>query len=213
MLEGKGQILLQADERPDLLQVLPEYNRRLAELGAQLIARRARYLAALQAAAQEYHSRFTGGREQLTLQYQTVSAVTDPFAPVAVLRAQLLERLEQLQSQERLSRSCLTGAHRDDFSALLGELPVKTFGSQGQTRTAVISLKLAERKLLHQARGEMPLLLLDDVLSELDPARQDFVLNQICEGQVFITSCEDTLSVRAGRTLTVQGGRVTAQGD
>lgn len=81
----------------------------------------------------------------------------------------------------------MTGPHKDDFDALLDGIPVKAFGSQGQTRTAAISLKLAERELLRRDMGEEPVLLLDDVLSELDAARQDFVLNQITSGQVFIT--------------------------
>ncbi len=69
-------------------------------------------------------------------------------------------------------------------------IAVKAFGSQGQTRTAAISLKLSERELLRRDTGEEPVLLLDDVLSELDATRQDFVLNQITSGQVLITCCE-----------------------
>ena len=87
-------------------------------------------------------------------------------------------------------------------------MSIKSFGSQGQTRTAAISLKLAERALFAADTGEEPVLLLDDVLSELDPGRQDFVLNQIRSGQVFITCCEIEKWTAAGKTLTVRDGTI-----
>ena len=82
------------------------------------------------------------------------------------------------------------------------------FASQGQTRTAVISLKLAERALLRQGTGETPVLLLDDVLSELDAGRQDFVLNQLREGQVFITCCETDRLTSLGQVLAIRSGTI-----
>ena len=86
-------------------------------------------------------------------------------------------------------------------------LSVKTYGSQGQTRTAAISLKLAQRELMKRESGEEPLLLLDDVLSELDPSRQDFVLNQIESGQVFITCCEPGRFTKMGKTIEIEKGK------
>jgi len=85
---------------------------------------------------------------------------------------------------------------------------VKAFGSQGQTRTAAISIKLAQRELMGKESGEMPVLLLDDVLSELDPSRQDFVLNQIRQGQVFITCCEPDRLTKIGKTLEISAGNL-----
>ena len=82
------------------------------------------------------------------------------------------------------------------------------FGSQGQTRTAAISIKLAERELLRRDTGEEPVLLLDDVLSELDAGRQDFVLNQLKTGQVFITCCETDRLTKLGQVLTVRNGEI-----
>ena len=103
---------------------------------------------------------------------------------------------------------CLSGPHKDDFDALLNDLPVKAFGSQGQTRTAAISLKLAERDLFRADTGEEPVLLLDDVLSELDAGRQDFVVNQIRTGQVFITCCETDRITDIGKTIRIENGTV-----
>ena len=90
----------------------------------------------------------------------------------------------------------------------LSGMSLKAFGSQGQTRTAAISLKLAQRALMAKESGEIPILLLDDVLSELDAGRQDFVLNQITEGQVFITCCEPGRFTKLGKTIEIHKGNV-----
>ena len=97
---------------------------------------------------------------------------------------------------------------REELEGALPRLKGFAVGSQGQLRTAAISLKLAERELFRQDTGEEPVLLLDDVLSELDPGRQDFVLNQIVSGQVFITCCEPGRFTRLGRTIEISRGTV-----
>ena len=109
------------------------------------------------------------------------------------------------------SGQCLSGPHKDDFETLLGDRSVKAYGSQGQTRTAAISLKLAERELFRADTGEEPVLLLDDVLSELDARRQDFVLNQIRSGQVLITCCEPERITNIGKRI-FRGGRTDPGG-
>ena len=95
-----------------------------------------------------------------------------------------------------------------DFEVLLNDISAKTYASQGQTRTAALSLKLGAREIFQQETGEWPVLLLDDVLSELDPKRQEFVLNRIQGGQVFITCCEDDKldSLAAGATFHIHNG-------
>ena len=146
--------------------------------------------------------------EEFRLEYKTVSTVTDPFAAPDVLRGQLEEHLQSHYRAELSSQQCLTGPHKDDFDVTLNEISLKSFGSQGQTRTAAISLKLAQRELMGREWGEEPVLLLDDVLSELDPGRQDFVLNQIVSGQVFITCCEPGRFTKLGKTIEIQKGNV-----
>lgn len=208
LLDSKSRILKDYREKPDLLEPLPEYNYRLAQVGAILIAHRARYLDALGTAAAGYHGAFSAGRENLRLEYHTVSTVEDPFAEKKVIFEQILLHQERHYRAELDSGQCLTGPHKDDFDALLGDIPVKAFGSQGQTRTAAISLKLAERELLRRDTGEEPVLLLDDVLSELDAARQDFVLNQITSGQVFITCCEPGRMTEIGKAIEIRAGGI-----
>ena len=208
ILEQKNRILKDRFENPALLQILPEYNIRLCQVGAHLISYRARFYEGLGKAAQQYHSHFSGGAEEFALEYRTVSTVTDPFAAIPVLTGQLQDHLESHSRAELESAQCLTGPHKDDFDVTLSGLSLKSFGSQGQVRTAAISLKLAQRELMGRESGETPVLLLDDVLSELDPGRQDFVLNQIANGQVFITCCEPGRFTKLGKTIEIKNGEI-----
>lgn len=208
ILEQKGRILKDRHENPALLEILPEYNTRLCQVGALLISYRARFYEGLGKAAKEYHSHFSGGAEDFHLEYKTVSTVSDPFAPVSTLTGWLQDHLESHYRAELETCQCLTGPHKDDFDVSLSEMSLKAFGSQGQVRTSAISLKLAQRELMGRESGEIPVLLLDDVLSELDPGRQDFVLNQISEGQVFITCCEPGRFTKLGKTIEIEKGNV-----
>lgn len=208
ILEQKNRILKDRFDNPGLLQILPEYNTRLCQVGALLISYRARFYEGLGKAASKYHNLFSGGAEEFCLEYKTVSTVTDPFAPVQTLTEQLQEHLCSHERAELESSQCLTGPHKDDFDVSLSGMSIKAFGSQGQTRTAAISLKLAQRELMQAQSGEIPVLLLDDVLSELDPGRQNFVLNQITGGQVFITCCEPDKLTQIGKTIEIKNAKV-----
>ena len=208
ILEQKNRILKDRYENPALLDILPEYNTRLCQVGGLLISYRARFFAGLAREAAEYHNHFSGGKEEFTLDYRTVSNIQDPFVSTAELEEKLQEHLQSHYRAELESAQCLTGPHKDDFDVTLSGLSVKAFGSQGQTRTAAISLKLAQRELMAKESGEIPVLLLDDVLSELDPGRQDFVLNQITGGQVFITCCEPGRFTKLGKTIEIQQGNI-----
>ena len=208
ILEQKSRILKDHFDHPGVLEILPEYNTRLCQVGALLISYRARFYDSLGKAAAKYHSQFSGGTEEFSLEYKTVSTVTDPFAPVSVLTQNLLDHLDSHHRAELETGQCLTGPHKDDFTVTLSGIDLKAYGSQGQTRTAAISLKLAQRELMAREWGEEPVLLLDDVLSELDSGRQDFVLNQITTGQVFITCCEPGRFTRLGKTIVIKNGNV-----
>jgi DNA replication and repair protein RecF len=208
ILEQKSRILKDHFENPALLEILPEYNTRLCQVGALLISYRARFYDSLGKAAANYHNQFSGGSEEFLLDYKTVSTVKDPFASVSQLTQDLLDHLQRHYRAELDSGLCLTGPHKDDFDVSLSGINLKAYGSQGQTRTAAISLKLAQRELMAREWGEEPILLLDDVLSELDQGRQDFVLNQIVSGQVFITCCEPGRFTKLGKTIEIQKGKV-----
>ena len=139
-----------------------------------------------------------------------MKTVTDPMGRQEDIYWQLRQHMDEHQTAERASRLCLSGAHKDDIEVLINGRAAKQYGSQGQVRTAALSLKLAEREIHRSAMGEYPVMLLDDVLSELDPRRQEYVLNRISGGQVFITCCEndrlDTLL--KGKVFHIRGGEV-----
>ena len=208
ILEQKSRILKGHFENPALLDILPEYNARLCQVGALLISYRARFFESLEASAGKFHHSFSGGKESFSLEYKTVSTVKDPFSPVSQLQEALQDHLQSHYRAELESGQCLTGPHKDDFTVFLSDMELKAYGSQGQTRTAAISLKLAQRELQKRDTGEEPVLLLDDVLSELDPGRQDFVLNQISSGQVFITCCEPGRFTKLGKTIEIAHGKL-----
>ena len=208
LLEQKSKILKERFENPAWLDILPEYNLRICQVGALLISYRARFFESLGKEASAYHGQFSGGAEEFTLHYHTVSTVADPFASVTKLTEDLQDHMESHARAELETAQCLTGPHKDDFDVRLSGLSVKTYGSQGQTRTAAISLKLAQRELMKRESGEEPVLLLDDVLSELDPGRQDFVLYQIRSGQVFITCCEPERFTKLGQTIQIRKGKI-----
>ena len=208
ILDQKSRILKDHYDNPSVLAILPEYNTRLCQVGALLISYRARFYDSLGKSAAKFHGQFSGGAEEFRLDYKTVSTVKDPFAPVHVLTGELQDHLERHYRAELETATCLTGPHKDDFTVSLSGIDLKSYGSQGQTRTAAISLKLAQRELMGREMGEEQVLLLDDVLSELDPGRQDFVLNQIVSGQVFITCCEPGRFTKLGRTIEIRKGNV-----
>ena len=211
LYEHKTRILRDSENKPELLDLLPEFNEGLCRSGAVLVGYRARFCAALAEYARQAHYECSGEREELTLTYQTVRTVADPLGSQADIYVALAAHMESHQAAERASKLCLSGAHKDDIEVLVNGRSARQFCSQGQVRTAAISLKLAQRELMERECGETPVLLLDDVLSELDPGRQDFVLNKIRTGQVFITCCEQERFTRLGKSIEIQKGSVVGE--
>lgn len=208
LYENKTRILKDWREKPALLDTLDEFSDGLAKCSAKIIRYRASFVQRLQAAAAPIHREFSGGGEALGLAYRTVSTVKDPLAPAQDIYYAICEHQERHRQAELETGQCLTGAHKDDIEITISGVPARTYASQGQTRTAALSIKLAEREIFKAETGEYPVLLLDDVLSELDSARQSFVLNRIGGGQTLITCCEDeTIRRRTGGSVfTVSGG-------
>ena len=208
LYEHKTRILRDWPENPSLLETLEDFNVRMAQTGALVIRYRAYFVRRLQEAAPAVHRDFSGGREALSLTYQTVSSVSDPMAAPQQILEHLRDHQERHRQAELDARQCLSGPHKDDLLVELDGRSAKTYGSQGQTRTAALSLKLAQRDIFFQETGEYPVLLLDDVLSELDARRQAFVLNHIQGGQIFITCCEEEKleGLEGGAAFHIHGG-------
>lgn len=208
--EHKTRILKDWREKPSLLDTLDEFSDGMCRASAQLIRYRAAFSARLNEAAPKIHREFSGENEELEICYRTVSTVDDPFAPTKEIYYRICDHQEKHRQAELDSGQCLTGAHKDDLEIFINGKSARSFASQGQTRTAALSLKLAEREIFLAETGEYPILLLDDVLSELDVKRQEFVLNRIGGGQTLITCCEDeNISARTGgKLIYVEKGRI-----
>ena len=175
-------------ESEPMLDVLDE---QLVQFGSVIIRRRIEFAKELKDIIGKIHSGLSGGKEQLTLHYKTVSTVTDPFADPSVIEGQLREHLESHRSAELQSGNCLSGLHKDDLELEINGRSARAFASQGQTRSAALALKFGQRELFFRDTGEYPVLLLDDVLSELDAPRQAFVASHAMGGQSIITCCEE----------------------
>jgi len=210
LYEHKTRILKDYHEKPALLELLDDFDIRLAQQSARLIYYRAAFAEGLSKRAAAIHDEFAGGTEELTINYKTVGHMKASGKKPAELLPELLEHQREHRRAELRSGMCLSGAHKDDLEIEINGAEARKYASQGQARTASVSIKLAERDIHFDDRSEYPVLLLDDVLSELDSKRQSFILSRIKHGQVFITCCDDTAvtAYHDGRTLRVENGRI-----
>ena len=125
-----------------------------------------------------------------------------------ITKESFYQKLESVSAREIENGSSLYGIQRDDIRFFINDKEVKTYASQGQQRTAVLSLKMAQMENIFSIRGEYPVLLLDDIMSELDISRQDYILNHIKDWQVFITCCDanTVLRLKQGKTFHISNG-------
>lgn len=191
------------------------YDHQLVSRGAQLIVRRAQSVARLAPLAATYHETLSSGRERLLLQYENQIATGGEVPTIPAVEEQLWRLLEQRRRDEIRRQITLVGPHRDDLQFQINGTDARLYGSQGQQRTAVLALKLAELQYMYEELGEYPVLLLDDVASELDPHRRHFLLHAVREGVQTFVSCTDLedLMVRTWPSdhalFRVQAGQVT----
>ena len=211
LFESKSRILVQWRNQPSMLKILPSFSERLCAVSARMIRYRASFVERLSQDALSVHEAFTEGKDQLSLQYRTVSTVNNPFLSEKELFNLLSEHQKAFEDREIASGRVLSGIHKDDIEILMNGQNARSYASQGQTRTAALSMILAEREMVLHDIGEYPILLLDDVLSELDERRQNFVLKHISGGQTLITSCDDgQISQRTGgRVFQVVNGKIS----
>ena len=179
-LKQRNQLLKMPKPDALFLDVLDE---KLAEHGSYLMQERVAFVQKLEQFASQVHSDISQTKEKLTLTYQTVLPIDDQ------LQANLLKLLQQNRSRDLEQRTTLKGPHRDDLLLFINDRNVQVYGSQGQQRLAALSLKLSEVELICEEIGEYPILLLDDVMSELDNERQMQLMKAIeNKVQTFITT-------------------------
>ena len=210
LYDHKTRILRDYREKPSLLELLDDFNYRLAEQSARLIYYRSAFAGILSRKASNIHGEFSGATEALDISYRTVGNLDASGKKPEQLMPELLEHQREHRQAELRSGLCLSGAHKDDLEININGAPARRFASQGQARTASVSIKLAERDVHYDENGEYPVLLLDDVLSELDAARQSFILAKITSGQILITCCDDSIAINnpGAAILRIEGGRI-----
>ena len=214
LLRQRSQLLrrgLAPDQRQALLDVFDE---QMAVLGTRLHRRRQRALRRLEPLAALWQERLGGGAESLALRYRSGTALAGDQQPAdddeETWRQALTEQLRLQRPQELRLGSCQVGPQRDEIELQLAQQPARRYGSAGQQRTLVLALKLAELELVGQVVGHPPLLLLDDVLAELDPQRQQLLLEAVGEGHQCLVSATHLEAFRGGWTRAAQVVRMQA---
>ena len=176
ILAQRNKLLKDMIYRPGLSDTLPVWDMQLIETGKKIIRRRKQFVDELREIVSDIHYRISGGKEELFLKYEP--NIDDIFFEDELSRA-----------KEKDKKLCQTsvGPHRDDLLFSIGDVDIRKYGSQGQQRTSALSLKLSEIELVRKSISDTPVLLLDDVLSELDSSRQNYLLNNISDTQTIIT--------------------------
>lgn len=192
----------------ELYDTLDIWEDRIAFFGSEIIRQRLGYINKLSMYTDEIYSGLSNEKEKLSISYTQQAIV------VGDSKQELYENLKaQLYASRKndlITGSTSVGPHRDDLSIKIDGLSARSFGSQGQQRSAALSLKLGEAAVIKNFSGEQPVALLDDVMSELDINRQNYILNHIKDWQVFVTCCdpESVKLLRQGKKLHMKNGRI-----
>lgn len=189
ILNQRNALLKDINKHPELKTTIEIWDDILCNMGAQITYYRLEYIKKLTEYAKKYHRGISDDKEELNLIYIS-SCGAQIGDSIEEINKKLLDALKKSLKEDFYTGYTNVGPHRDDFEIIINNKKAKIFASQGQQRSAVLSLKLAEAKVLKELTGENPVVLLDDVLSELDVKRQEFLLSKISEYQVFITCCE-----------------------
>lgn len=209
ILQQRNSLLKQQEIKEDIIAVWDES---LAEYGAKIIQERSRFIEKLNRISREISRSITNGKEALSLSYESNAECRESYEEQ---KESLKKLLNKNLKSDIIRRSTSVGPHKDDMKICVEGVDIRHFGSQGQQRTAALSLKLAEIRLIEEETNISPVLLLDDVLSELDAERQNFLINSLEEVQLFITTTELSEEVKKrlpeGDTFFVENGKVVKQ--
>lgn len=203
ILNQRNKLLKTASSLNELKDTLPVWNTQLAEEGARLVLSRLAFLNTINPIADSFHRKITGDKEGLTLTYERSYGGTN----YTELYEDLLSKLSANIEKEYSLGYTLTGLHRDDFSIISNNIELRSFGSQGQQRTAALSIKLAEISYFERITGETPVLILDDVFSELDKKRREALLSATNNVQTILT-CTEYNEPASAKIITVSDGKI-----
>ena len=210
LLKQRNALLKDIPKNEALRPTLDLWDEQVSTLGAEIVTQRLEFTRMISEKAAVYHRGISRGSEELSLRYVSSFGASENDSR-AELKQKFLEKCKANYQNEIFTGSTASGAHRDDIEILINGKNSRFFASQGQQRSAVLSLKLAEASVLRERMGEDPVILFDDVLSELDNDRQDYLLNELKGCQVFITCCEKSNKeqLNEGKVFYVEGGEVT----
>ncbi|MBE6742273.1 MAG: DNA replication/repair protein RecF [Ruminococcaceae bacterium] len=206
-LNQRNILLKDLKNNPELDSLLYIWNKNLAISGAKIVYQRLKYIEALSPYVKDIFSGISSGNEEIELKYQSFEEFP---ADIDFIEKKLLRAFENNKYHDMMNKATSSGPHRDDIEILINGMSARIYGSQGQQRSCVLALKLAEASLLEQITKKEPIALLDDVMSELDEKRQDYILNHIKNRQVFITCCdkETILRLKKGKTFHIEKGKL-----
>lgn len=199
-LRQRNMLLKSLREQPELRATLPVWNQQLASLGWKLMRYREVFCARLSSLSSQNHADISGGREQLTVQYHPDCPAQD--------ESSLLHLIEEGQQEDLRRLTSTHGPHRDEMALNLDGREIRAFGSQGQQRTAALAIKLSELDLIRSETGEWPILMLDDVMSELDERRQKYLLERILPVQTLVTTTTTGTGWPRARRFEVFSGQI-----
>lgn len=214
ILAQRNALLKDAWRHSALLDTLDVWDEHLARMGGAVAAARLRYVSRLAQAAGEIYRGISKGNETLDISYlpswrqEAAGELTKQEAA-----AGMLDSLQKSRGTDLAQGFTTTGIHRDDLLLAVDGVSLRSYGSQGQQRSCVLALKLAECGILYESTGEHPVILLDDVMSELDGSRRDYLLNHLTGRQVFITCCDKGYfsSLEQGLAFRMEAGRLTRE--
>lgn len=208
-LNQRNALIKDIHRHPELKKTIDIWDDTLSILGTDIILNRIKYVELLTEYCKMYHLGISENKEILKIKYISSFELKENQSKEQI-RENFNRALKKSRDEDFKIGYTNIGPHRDDFEIIINEKKAKIFASQGQQRSAVLSLKLAEAHILNNQTGEKPVILLDDVLSELDKKRQDFLLNKIMDYQVFITCCQldDRENIKNGKCFYVEEGKV-----
>lgn len=206
-LAQRNMLLKDIKNNFNLEDMLYIWDKNLAKSGAKIIYQREKYVEALLPFATEIFDGLSKGREKIDLRLDCGFECKN--LTVAEIENEFTKQLISNRNNDLINKITTVGPHRDDMEILINGKSARLYGSQGQQRSCVLALKLAEASLLKKMTDDEPLALLDDVMSELDESRQDYILNHIKNWQVFITCCDanTVLRLKKGKTFHIENGR------
>lgn len=210
VLLHRNTLLKDISYAPALLDTLDIWDDRLASLGAAVVRMRAQYTKKLREQAAEIYQGIAKGKESFTLFYEPNVENLGDMNDQKDIAKSIKEKLASSRGEDLRFGSTTYGPHRDDLQIQINKKSVRAFGSQGQQRSAVLALKLAESHCIADILGERPVVLLDDVMSELDRNRREYLLNHLNGNQVFVTCCDKNYftGLVGGKVFYMQNGQI-----